>query len=412
MDELLLKRFKLVGLNILIMKKNKSISRRSFVNNSLMAMAFVPLSGIPMACFGKNKEQSNSGLSAISPKSLNILILGGSSFLGPHQIAYAIERGHKITTFTRGKTKPTVHQEIYDKAEHLIGDRENDLDALKDRKWDAVIDNSGRKVEWTEATAELLKDHVGMYLYISSVSVFYPYYKANVKEGDELVLEVPDDVTGDEKFTYDYGVMKANSELAAERIFGKERTAVVRPTFMAGPADRTNRFLYWPTQLSKGDDLVVPGKKDDPIQYIDVRDIADWTIRMIENKTSGIFNGVGPKTEMSVTSFAEGAHAALDSKSKIIAIDDHDFLRENDFLFQAPWILDSEKFHGISRVNNEHSIANGLTYRPLDQTIVDTNNWWNSDAVSKDRKDKFLADENELHNKQVELIEKWKAFKK
>ncbi|NNC70242.1 MAG: NAD-dependent epimerase/dehydratase family protein [Flavobacteriaceae bacterium] len=391
------------------MKKNQSISRRSFVNNSLKALALVPFSGVPLACFGKSKEQSNNHLSA--KKSLNILILGGSSFLGPHQIAYAMERGHKITTFTRGKTKPTVHQNIYDKAEHLIGDRENNLEALKGRKWDAVIDNSGRKVEWTEATAELLKEHADLYIYISSVSVFYPYYKANVSEGDELVLKVPDDVTGDEKFTYDYGVMKANSELAAQRIFGKERTAVVRPTFMAGPADRTNRFLYWPTQLSKGDDLVVPGKEDDPVQYIDVRDIADWTIRMIENKTTGTYNGVGPKSEMSVTTFAEKAHKALESKSKIIPIDDHDFLRENNVLFQAPWVLDSEKFHGISRVNNEHSIANGLTFRPLDKTLVDTHKWWNSDAVSQERKEKFLNDKNELHNRQAKLIEKWKAFK-
>ena len=388
-------------------QKNKSITRRSFVQTGLKATALIPFSGIPLVSFGENEQSlENKALKTIA-KPLNILILGGSSFLGPHQIGYALERGHTITTFTRGKTKPTVHQEIYEKAEHLIGDRENNLEALKNRKWDAVIDNSGRKVEWTEATANLLKDHVGMYIYISSVSVFYPYYKANLKEGDSVVLKVPEDATGDEKFTYDYGVMKANSELAAQKIFGAKKTVVVRPTFMMGPADRTNRFLYWPTQLAKGNDIIIPGKKEDPVQYIDVRDIADFTIRLIENKTSGVFNGVGPKTEMSITSFAQKAREALNSESNLINIDDYKFLKENNFLFQAPWILDSEKFHGISRVNNEYAKTNGLTFRPLQRTIADTYNWWKSDAVSKERKQKFNSDPNELHNRQVELIKKW-----
>ncbi|MDJ0646157.1 MAG: NAD-dependent epimerase/dehydratase family protein [Flavobacteriaceae bacterium] len=394
------------------MKKNKTISRRSFVSNGFKAAAFIPFVGVPLTCFGRTKEKTGINTLTNTPKPLDILILGGSSFLGPHQIAYALERGHKVTTFTRGKTAPTVHKDYYSKAEHLIGDRENNLEALKGRKWDAVIDNSGRKVAWTEATAELLKDAVGMYVYISSVSVFYPYYKANLKEEDPLVLKVPEDAASDERFTYDYGVMKANSELAAERIFGKERTAVVRPTFMAGPADRTNRFLYWPTQLVKGNDVIIPGKKDDPVQFIDVRDIADFTIRILENNTTGVFNGVGPEKEMSVTTFVQKAHEALDSKSKLISIDDSNFLRENNLRFQAPWVLDSEKFHGISRVNNQRAVTNGLRFRSLEKTILDTHNWWNSDAVAEERKDAFLSDANELHNRQKDLLEKWKTLRK
>ena len=393
------------------MSTQHSKSRRKFMNNTVKAAALLPLTGMSLACYGKSESKSKNHSEDSVGQSLNILLLGGSSFLGPHQIAYALDRGHKITTFTRGKTKPTVHQELYDQVEHLVGDRENDLEALKDRKWDAVIDNSGRKVAWTEATAELLKEHVGMYIYISSVSVFYPYYKADVKETDPVVLEVPEGVTGDEKFTYDYGVMKANSELAAQRIFGKERTAVVRPTFMAGPADRTNRFLYWPTQLASGKEVVVPGKKDDPVQYIDVRDIADWTIRLIETKTAGVFNGVGPSATASVSAFAQEAHKALGSTSELIAIDDHDFLRQNNIRFQAPWILDAEKFHGISRVNNDHSKAHGLQFRSLETTMKDTLDWWNSSAVSKERKDQFLADPNELHNKQKELLKNWRQLK-
>ena len=121
---------------------------------------------------------------------MKILILGGTSFLGPHQIAYALERGHEVSIFTRGKTQPTIFKELFNQVEHLIGDREDNLEALKGRNWDAVIDNSGRKVEWTQATAQLLKDHVGYYTYTSTVSVFYPYYKADAREDWPLVMKV------------------------------------------------------------------------------------------------------------------------------------------------------------------------------------------------------------------------------
>jgi len=213
------------------------------------------------------------------------LILGGSSFLGPHQIAYALKQGHSVSMFSRGKTEPTIHKELFNDVEKLIGDREDNLDALKGRSWDVVIDNSGRKVAWTKATAELLKESCELYMYISSVSVFYPYYKTGLTEEDPLVLKVPDLTENeDEKMTYDYGVMKANSENAAMEIFGKDRTIIVRPTFMTGPADRTNRFMYWPTQLAKGGDIIIPGNSYDPVQYIDIRDISAWMIRLIENK--------------------------------------------------------------------------------------------------------------------------------
>jgi len=192
------------------MKKN----RREFLGTSL-ALGLAPaLMANPLT----------RGLSsASSEKKLKILILGGTSFLGPHQIAYALERGHEVSIFTRGKTVPKVHTELFGKVEKLVGDREDNLEALKNREWDVVIDNSGRKTKWTEDTAKLLKDKVGLYMYTSSISVYYPFYGDDFSESRELVTEMPADVTEDEKYTYDYGIMKATSEIAAIKEFGEAR---------------------------------------------------------------------------------------------------------------------------------------------------------------------------------------------
>ena len=180
--------------------KSKSNSRRNFLSKSLTASAIIPFLGSPLTSFGKTFNIKNS-------ESLNILILGGTSFLGPHQIAYALKRGHSISIFTRGKTKSTVHQNLFSKVEHLMGDRENDLSALKGRKWDVVIDNSGRKVQWTKDTEELLKNNVNLYLYTSTTGVYYPYLEPNIKEDRKVLLEVQKEASEEEKYEYDYGVM-------------------------------------------------------------------------------------------------------------------------------------------------------------------------------------------------------------
>ena len=215
-------------------------------------------------------------------KKLKILILGGTSFLGPHQIAYALKRGHEVSIFTRGKTIPKIHQDLFSKVEKLVGDREDNLEALKNRKWDVVIDNSGRKTIWTEHTTRLLEDQVGYYMYTSSISVFYPFVGDDFSENRSLVTEIPEDATPEEQQTYAYGVMKATSELATINAFGPERSIIVRPTLIVGPGDGTDRFPYWLARLEKGGDIVIPGHKVEVVQYIDVRDLAEWMIRLLE----------------------------------------------------------------------------------------------------------------------------------
>ncbi len=386
---------------------SKKTSRRAFMNSVIKTSAVVPFIGAQSL----SAAASRVNIKPDSP--LKILILGGTSFLGPHQIAYALGRGHSVSIFSRGKTQPTIHKDLFLRVEHLLGDREDNLEALRGRSWDVVIDNSGRKVEWTKATAELLRESCDLYIYVSSVSVFYPYYKAGLKEEDPLVLKVPETMEDDdEKMTYDYGVMKANSENIAMEIFGKERSTIVRPTFMTGPSDRTNRFMYWPTRLAEGGDIIIPGSDNDPVQYIDVRDIAGWMIRLAENKTTGIFNGVGPASITSLPAFVHGCHAAFSSKVNYIHMNDPKFLEENNLTFVAPWIKDMKKYHGISRVNNQKAIDSGLSFTPLAVTVKDTYDWWYSDAVSEERRNKFLLEEFSLISREKELLEKWNTWHK
>ena len=381
------------------MEQNKS--RREFLELGIKAGIAIPLlSSSLLSC---DTTPAN--------KKLDILILGGTSFLGPQQIAYALGRGHSITTFTRGKTKPTVHAELFDKVEQLVGDRENDLTALQNRKWDAVIDNSGHNVEWTKNSANLLKDNVDLYLYTSSVSVYYPFIKNNINEDQELRLKEPEGIEDEElKLEYWYSVMKANSEIAAQNIFGKDRTIVVRPTYIIGPGDKSNRFIYWPIRLSKGGDALVPGKASDPVQYIDVRDVAEWTIRLIEDKNTDTFNAVGPKQVQNIHEFLEEAKNAFNVKTNLIQVDDYDFLKKHNIHYIVPWILPEGNNLGSATISIKKGVENGLSYRPLKDTIKDTYNWWCSDALTQEKRDKYELKPNSILSREKDILADWKIW--
>lgn len=385
-----------------------SKSRRKFLSTSLKAGAFAGLfSNTLLASETAILSQSLEHVSK-SNHPLNILILGGTSFLGPYQIAYALKRGHSISIFTRGKTIPTVHQNLLKNVEHLIGDRENDLEALKNRKWDAVIDNSGRKVEWTQATAELLKDHVKTYMYTSSTGVFYPYLTDDIKEDTKLVLELPDSMDENQKLEYGYGVMKSNSELAAKQIFGEDRTIVVRPTYMIGPGDRMDRFNYWPVRLDSGGEIMVPGNKFDPVQYIDVRDVAEWMIRLLESNTIGTFNTAGPASKTTMEAFMHGAKASFGVKSSFTWIDNYEFLKKNGVHYIVPWIMPEGENYGSARVNIDLALENGLTFRPLSDTIRDIMHWWNSPVISQERRKNLTDGEKSIMKREKDILKAWK----
>lgn len=343
-----------------------------------------------------------------SKKKLKILILGVTSFLGPHQIAYALKRGHEVSTFTRGKTKPKIHPEIFSRVEQLVGDREDNLEALKNRQWDVVIDNSGRKTKWTEDTAKLLVDNVGYYMYTSSVSVYYPFFGDDFSETREVVIKIPEDAKEEEKPTYEYGVMKATSELAAINTFGAERSIIVRPQLIVGPGDPTDRFPYWLARIEKGGDFIIPGKRDEVVQYIDVRDLAQWMIRLAENESTGTYNGAGPGFELTTNAFVHGIHANYNVPINYIQIDDFDFLLENGIIGLQPWVIQLPEYAGMSKTDTRKAIESGLSYRSLTDTVQATKEWWYSDAVSQKRRDNILNGERSFMKREKDLLEKWR----
>jgi nucleoside-diphosphate-sugar epimerase len=368
-------------------------TRRDFLGTSLKTTAVLALLGTPVSAAGTHP--------------LNILILGGTSFLGPHMIAYALGRGHSVTTFTRGQTVPTVHRRLFDDVERLIGDRAVGLDALRGRSWDVVIDNSGRNVEWTAEAATQLRDRVETYVYTSSTGVYYPYRGDLIGEDTPVLMEVPSGLSEDESGEYRYGVMKARSEAEARRVFGADRTIVVRPTYIMGPGDRTDRFSYWPVRLERGGDVLIPGPGD-PVQYIDVRDVSEWMIRLAENRTAGTFNAAGPASGTNMETFVHGAHAAFSSPATFVPIDDYDFLFENRVRYSVPWIPPLGPNYGSARADISLAVQNGLTFRPLAESVYDTYVWWETDAVPEERKQRMTGPRS-LMAREADIIEAWRA---
>jgi 2'-hydroxyisoflavone reductase len=331
---------------------------------------------------------------------LRVLILGGTNFLGPHQVRVLLERGHQVSIFTRGQREPVMFPALFERVEHLVGDRNGDLKALEGRTWDAVIDNSGQQVKWAQESAALLRSS-GLYLFVSSTGVFYPYLTTDIREDGPVLLA---DHPPREQPTY--GVMKALSERAVRDVFG-DRAILVRPGYIVGPGDSSDRFPYWPQRIHRGGTVLVPGKPDDPVQLIDVRDLTEWMIRLIETKTGGTFNAVGPLAPLTMAEFVYGARAAVAAPVSWVWVDDYDFLEANRLRYAIPWILPRGDELGSLRINHDRAVAAGLTYRPLAVTVRDTIEWWYSDAVTEERRKnaRFAIPPQ----REAEILEAWRA---
>src|SRR5438128_5592556 len=241
------------------------------------------------------RATSTSLFAEKTAKPMRILILGGTGFTGPYQVRYALSRGHKVTTFNRGKTHPG---ESPDEVEQLIGDRNGQLDALKNRQWDVVIDNPTTLPAWVRDAAQVLKGNVQRYVFISTISVY-----GEVKEGvDETAPTEKYEGADPYKETLEamkaggykiYGPLKALSEREAEKWFPK-KTLIIRPGLIVGPRDETDRFTYWPVRIERGGEVLAPGSPDDPVQFIDARDLAERTIHRREDREAALYNATRP----------------------------------------------------------------------------------------------------------------------
>jgi 2'-hydroxyisoflavone reductase len=319
-------------------------------------------------------------------KPLRILILGGTGFTGPFQVKYALSRGHKVTVFNRGKTHPG---ELPKEVEQLIGDRNGHLEALKGKKWDVCIDNPTTLPAWVRDAAQILKGNVERYIFISTISVYAdtstgpdentPLAKY---EGADPFKETLEAMKASGYKTY--GPLKALSEQETEKWF-PGKSLIIRPGLIVGPRDETDRFTYWPVRIDRGGEVLAPGNPSDPVQFIDGRDLAEWTVRMAENRETGIYNATGPAKELGIGGMLDGIKTALNSNATF-AWADAEFLKQQKVEAWSDMPVWAGDELGMSRTNIGRALAKGLTFRALGDTARDTLAWFKAQKPERQAK--------------------------
>ncbi len=314
-------------------------------------------------------------------KPLRILILGGTGFTGPFQVEYALARGHQITLFNRGKRPaPEWSADV----EELLGDRDSgDLQTLEGRKWDVCIDNPTSVPAWVRDAGKVLAGNVDHYIFISTISVYASLNTPGLDETAALARYTGEDAFAETTKTLMadvenlYGPLKAASEAEAERQFAGI-TTIIRPGFIVGPRDQSDRFTYWPRRVAAGGDMLVPGDGHDPVQFIDARDLAEWTIRMAEAKQTGTFNATGPDFSLSTAAMVHGIHATLGGPIQLHLVPTQ-FLRDQNVSFGGDlpiWLPAEGETAGFAAVSIQRALDAGLSFRPLAQTVSDLMQWF------------------------------------
>ena len=330
---------------------------------------------------------------------MKVLILGGTKFVGRALVDAALARGHDITLFNRGTTNPDIYPEI----EKLRGDRDGNLDALKGRKWDAVIDTCGYVPRIVGMSAELLADSVEHYTFISSISVYGPPMDANIDENG--AVQVMEDETVEEITGETYGALKALCEQAAESAM-PDRVLSVRAGLIVGPHDPTDRFSYWTVKMARGGDVLVPPSSS-VAQFIDVRDLSEWVMDMAEQRQAGIYNATGPNRTLTFTDIYRETQLAGGDKANLVEVSE-EFILENEVQGWSDlpvWL--PESYAGMHTVKVDKIVESGMKYRPLDQTVNATLKWFKEErGLNDDLRAGLSAD------RETELIAKWHESQK
>jgi len=307
---------------------------------------------------------------------MDILVIGGTVFVGRHFANAAVEAGHSVTLFHRG-TKGTG---LIEGVSEILGDRDGDLGELAGRKWDAVVDTCGYFPRVVRKSAEFLSDSVGRYLFVSTISVYTLEGQESLDE-DSPVGTIEDSTT--EEITGEsYGPLKYLCEQAVLEVYG-DRSLIVRPGLINGPNDPTNRFTYWVTRFADGGEVIVTDRPDQPQQLIDARDLGLFMLHALEAELTGTFNACGPDTPKTLLDMIEACQT-LNREAKPIWVP-NDFLAEQEVeLWQElPLILPpAGESDALNRTSNARAVAAGLRFRSWEETAADTLEWARENPVA------------------------------
>jgi len=326
---------------------------------------------------------------------MKILILGGTIFLGKHLVNSAQKKGHEVTLFNRGKHNP----DWFPNVEKLKGDRDGDFESLKGRTFDAVIDTSGYVPRIVKLSAEFMKNKTDNYTFISSISVYKDFSEMGMNENSAagtIEDETTEEITGES-----YGPLKYLCEKTVEEIY-KERALNIRPGLIVGEDDPSDRFGYWIYRINKGGKVLAPGPKEKNVQFIDVKDLADWTIKMVEEKNIGTYSATGPDYNLTFEKLIDDCKKVSGSNAEIVWIDQKFLMNENAGAYvELPlWLPD--EMDGGNNCDVSKAIGKGLTFRLLEETLKDSMEFINS------KKD-YTLKAGLKTERETELIKKWES---
>jgi 2'-hydroxyisoflavone reductase len=368
------------------------MNRRDFV----YAMSAAALA-VSQAISAKDKPRPS--------KPMSILVLGGTKFLGVHIVELALKRGHTVTLFNRGKT----NADLFPQLEHLKGDRDAQLDSLKGKRWDAVIDDSGYVPRHVRLSAELLAPNVQRYLFISTISVYASFAQPNSEDSPlgKIADETTEKVDGGA-----YGPLKALCEKAAEAAM-PGRVTVVRPGLIVGPRDPTDRFTYWPARAARGGEMAAPGTPKDRIQFIDSRDLAAFALSLVETQTVGTFNATSPPGMFSMGELVQASITAANAAVKP-APAPHAIWLPADFLEKEKvqpwsdmpvWIPESGEYAAFAEANVSKAMRAGMSIRPIQPTVNDTLAW----HLQRPESERAKLAAGLTPEREQELLKTWQA---
>jgi 2'-hydroxyisoflavone reductase len=392
-------------------------NRRTFLKWSAAlggALGLAPLSAGPLGATPSVPALRKSRRDVGRAKApLNILILGGTGFTGPEQVEYAIARGHRVTLFNRNKTRPDFFKGRV--AEELIGDLNGDTNALQGKKFDVVIDNPTTFPAWVRNAGKYLAGNTKHYMFISTTSVYHDQSQIGIDENSPTT-PMPADLDPytlvPEHATRFYGALKTRAEQEVAALYPGIHT-IIRPCLIVGPLDRTDRFTYWPARIDKGGEVLAPDKPDDPCQFIDSRDLAEWMIRMAEAKELGLYNAIGPEKPLTIAEMLYGVKAITTAGAQFTWVP-WEFLQQQNvrpWRHMTVWQPPYGRTAGYQRRNASKAIAKGLTFRPLAVTAKDTLDW----HKTRPEKDQLATLNGEINGlsmtREAEVLAAWKAKK-